>query len=541
MVKKIVLAAWLVSSLLVIMFAVVAGMSVSASLSIIHVPDDYPTIQEAVDAADLGDIVFVSAGTYYEHVTVNKTVSLVGESRETTIIDGNRTGDVLYVTADDVKISGFTIRNGGGFGNALACGIILDRCNGNIMHANTIASNLGKGIWLNRSSGNMIINNHILNNGDGVPGLLYGEGVMLDYSNGNMISNNLISSNVVLGIILCSSDDNIVNHNTFTDNLDGVGIDSSTRNVVSDNVITLNGNGISVEGSAENTVEHNQISENEIGIGMGRSKMNVVKENNITENTIHGIAIAETSTKITVIGNVISKNLNGIKIHYSNGSTIHHNNFTNNTRNAPKDVYPNVNTWDDGYPSGGNYWSDYNGTDSDNGPYQNITGNDGIGDTPHTLDTLNKDSFPLMAPISFFDAGAWNGTSHQIHVVSNSTISNFHLNKTERTVKFNVTDPDYTVGFCRVTIPNIIIQHLWQNNYTVLVDGNPPLTTNNWTDNTYTYIYFTYLHSEHEVVIIPEFPTALILMPFLTITLYTIILRRKNLESLATLSIWVRR
>ncbi len=47
--------------------------------------------------------------------------------------------------------------------------------------------------------------------------------------------------------------------------------------------------------------------------------------------------------------------------------------------------------WDDGYPSGGNYWSDYKGVDA-NG--------DGIGDTPHVIDEYNKDRYPLMAPIA---------------------------------------------------------------------------------------------------------------------------------------------
>jgi nitrous oxidase accessory protein NosD len=53
-----------------------------------------------------------------------------------------------------------------------------------------------------------------------------------------------------------------------------------------------------------------------------------------------------------------------------------------------------VNTWDNGYPSGGNYWSDYNGTDFYSGIYQNATGSDGIGDTPYTMNANNQDRFP---------------------------------------------------------------------------------------------------------------------------------------------------
>jgi len=57
-----------------------------------------------------------------------------------------------------------------------------------------------------------------------------------------------------------------------------------------------------------------------------------------------------------------------------------------------------VNVWDNGYPSGGNYWSDYNGTDMYGGSYQNETGSDGIGDTPYVINEKNRDNYPLMNP-----------------------------------------------------------------------------------------------------------------------------------------------
>ena len=511
MVKKFVLAVLLLSPLLVTVFGVGSSAPVAASPSIIHVPDDYQTIQETVNAANSGDIVLVSAGTYYENVRVNKTISLVGEGRESTIIDNEGNGTrYIYVTADNVKITGFAIQNGGG--------IFLNHSNGNIVYANTLASNVFDGIWLRESSGNMIINNQILNNGGGVPPLMYGGGIALGYSNSNIISHNLISNNMAYGIDLSSSYDNIINHNTVTNHSGGVELFFSGGNIVSDNVVASNSGGIGMTYSTKNTIKHNQVFKNEGGgISVWESEMNVIRENIITENGI-GINIAHRSSNNTFVGNTVSKNLNGINIHYSNGSVIYHNNFIDNTINAPEDVYPNVNTWDDGYPSGGNYWSDYNDTDLFSGPYQNEAGSDGIGDTPHTLDARNEDSFPLMGPISFFDG---------IYISSNSTISNFQLNRTQRIVSFNVTGPDYTVGFCRVTISNIIVQDLWQNNYTVLVDGNLPLMTNNWTDSTYTYTYFTYLHSEHEVVITPEFPVATILPLFVIITLCAVVLMKK--------------
>ena len=175
-----------------------------------------------------------------------------------------------------------------------------------------------------------------------------------------------------------------------------------------------------------------------------------------------------------------------------------------------------VNSWDDGYPSGGNYWSDYNGTDSLKGPYQNLTGSDGVGDVPYKIPIVHGNgqtigfeyaNYSLMAAINFYDVGVWNGESQEVHVISNSTISNFQVNEAEKIINFNVAG-EAGFGFCRVTIPNLVEQELWGGNYTVLVDGKR-VETGNWTDAENTYIYFTYEHSEHNVTILQTYTTTL--------------------------------
>ncbi len=77
---------------------------------------------------------------------------------------------------------------------------------------------------------------------------------------------------------------------------------------------------------------------------------------------------------------------------------IYHNDLINNTDQAR--IYPAsyTNYWDNGYPSGGNYWSDYAGVDSYSGPDQDVPGSDGKGDTPYVLDANNRDNYPLMTP-----------------------------------------------------------------------------------------------------------------------------------------------
>jgi len=93
-----------------IVFPLVSGEN-TVSLNTIIVPDDYSTIQKAISNANSGDTIYVRAGTYYENLIVDKSVTLEGENRDTTIIDGGGNGDVIRVAADYITITGFTITN----------------------------------------------------------------------------------------------------------------------------------------------------------------------------------------------------------------------------------------------------------------------------------------------------------------------------------------------------------------------------------------------------------------------------------------------
>jgi RHS repeat-associated protein len=100
-----------------------------------------------------------------------------------------------------------------------------------------------------------------------------------------------------------------------------------------------------------------------------------------------------------IIGNNIYNNSCGLDLESSNNNRIFHNNFINSLNQASDNT--GTNTWNDSYPIGGNYWSDYTGTDNFNGPNQDQPGSDGIGDTPHPIPSgSSEDRFPLMAPYS---------------------------------------------------------------------------------------------------------------------------------------------
>ena len=175
------------------------------------------------------------------------------------------------------------------------------------------------------------------------------------------------------------------------------------------------GNGFFLSGVNYVTIKNVNIKGFAIGILLSaESNYNTISRNNISANSEAGIYLYMWCSDNRIFGNNIVDNAEiysvGIKFAYSSNNSICHNNFVNNSLH----VYSieSVNIWDDGYPSGGNYWSDYNGTDLFSGPYQNETGSDGMGDTPYVIDENNQDNYPLMSPwspVTLTVIGPWSG------------------------------------------------------------------------------------------------------------------------------------
>jgi len=282
-----------------------------------RVPDDFATIQAAINNATEGDTIFVSSGTYHENVAVNKTVSLIGKDKDSTILNRTTIEPIMIVEANDVKISGFTFE-GWAFQD-----ILINATTGVTIVENKIVFN-AVGIDVENSVNTTIENNII--NGFGLDNI----GIMLAYSSGCSIVNNTITNAVYDGIRLWFSNSNLIYQNLIKDN--------------------------------------------DYGIFFHEANLNTISENTISESGGPGISIDSSSS-----------------------NEILHNSFINNYHQAM--IYDNsVNTWDDGYPAGGNYWGDYAGSDLHTGMYQNDTGKDGIGDSPYPVADFNSDSFPLMKP-----------------------------------------------------------------------------------------------------------------------------------------------
>jgi parallel beta-helix repeat protein len=304
---------------------------------------DFRTIQAALDAAAIGDRVYVKSGVYAENVVIDKALLLEGENPMTTIIDSNNfgSGSVVKINADNVTVVGFTIR---GF-RQVAFSVVANftKVIGNIMEALAPVSSTGSG-------------------------MIAGIGVWLDAST----SNNTISSNAIRNIfiginMLSKANYNVISFNniTTTDG-EGIGMQYDRYNDITNNNITGSGAfAISVSSCYQNNFIANNIKGNftETGLEMTNSDDNYVIGNNVTHHGLYRIFMSN-----------------------CNNNVIYHNNFFDT--GVTKSVFP-VNYWDYGQPLEGNYWSDYRGTDANN---------DGIGDTPYAISTNNQDNYPLMQP-----------------------------------------------------------------------------------------------------------------------------------------------
>ncbi|RLF99106.1 MAG: hypothetical protein DRN49_04860, partial [Thaumarchaeota archaeon] len=326
----------------------------------------YMTIQEAIDAPETldGHTILASAGTYYEHVIISKSLTLIGENAKNTIIDGNGDGSVVYINHNNVTVKEFTVQNG-------FEGIGLTFSNNSIIMNVVTFNNTEWGIVLYRSHHNTIENCYVLNNR---------HGLHLDFSNDNVLRDITALNNSYVGIKLYEfSSNNIINNCNSSYNSHGIILDKYAYN---------------------NIVKNNYISCNEIGFELMNSPYN----NTISEN-------------------IVTSNNQAIYIINSRDNLIYHNSFIDNAFQVT--VSNSTNIWDYGYPSGGNYWSDYTGIDMYSGPYQNETGSDGIGDTPYTIDEDNIDRYPLMYPYQpgNHDIAITSLTLSKQHPIVNETIT----------------------------------------------------------------------------------------------------------------------
>jgi len=295
----------------------------SVSASTLYVPDDYTTIQAAVDAAGPGDVIVVRDGTYKENVDVNKphlTIKSENGADKTTVgaVASTYGDSVFEVTEDYVNIIGFTIT---GSRNQMDISLnIAHHCN---IQNNNISSASHYGITLSESSINNIINNTIT---------CAEQKIVISLSNSfsNNINNNIILGNFK-GICLSEGSKNIISNNTVSYNTnEGIYISDSKSNIIRNNTVLHNGNGIDLDEESENNnITNNVVLHNKRGINSRSHFPNNIC-NNIVSSNSYGIYLGDTG-KIHVRDNIVSDNSYGIYLSHSYDIIINDNNVSNSS------------------------------------------------------------------------------------------------------------------------------------------------------------------------------------------------------------------
>lgn len=402
----------------------------------------YSSIQAVINNATENSTIFVSTGFYNEHLVINKSITLAGENKYTTIIDGNNSGTIVDIASDNASLSGLTVQHPG-------CS-----CEGS-----------------------------------------YGIRLEDNHSGINLTDNELITDSVAINATWVQ--DVVIAYNDFSESYDHT---------------------MSIFNSSNILITHNNITGWDERVEIDNSS-SIMFSNNILSGTMSPGVSAQGSSNNTFCGNSFLQDHLGILLEQSNNNRIYDNNFQGNLRDVS--CHDSANAWDNSLE--GNFWSNYTGIDANA---------DGIGDTPYTIDANNTDNYPLMGSFAAYEPGY-----QEVDCISNSSVTGFSMevvNSSQTTLAFNVTGQDGTQGFCRLFIPNVLIN----GPYTVRLDGKvisePQFRILPESNANYTFVYLNYTHSQHTIEIsgttpIPESPSLTILMIFMSaMMLSTLFYKRRR-------------
>jgi parallel beta-helix repeat protein len=419
---------------------------------------DYPYqfIQDGIDYATAGGTIFVFNGRYNENVVISKSLNLIGEERDSTVITGDGFGTVVKIIAEYVNLTGFTITDSGS--NSNNAGIMI-HTSSNCITDNNIQKNNYYGLYVIEGN-NTIYHNNIIENTyqafDVIAGSVWdggyptGGNYWSDYTGtdddedgigespyptgnsssdcyplvhpyGSVLNENTEEFFLTIQGAICDPDTQdghviVVKNGEYWEHVSiykSLCLQGENRHETiidgrdSGDVVSIYACNVLLQGFL---IKHSGTEEQNAGIVVSGKNCSIMKNilyenfqgivlihsaedtmiahNEIMNNGWNGITIKSGCKGACIVENDISDNFYaGIGISDASNNYIYHNTFRTNRYQAYDD---GMNVWDDGYPSGGNYWNDYTGSDA-NG--------DGIGDTPYAiLDGINTDRYPLMAP-----------------------------------------------------------------------------------------------------------------------------------------------
>jgi parallel beta-helix repeat protein len=313
-------------------------------------PNNYTYIQDAIDNASDGDTVYVydDSSPYYENVVVDKSINLVGENRNTTIVDGYKEGCTINLVSENVVIENFTITGGGFdtdiFTNFFRAGIRVTGSN------NIICNNIFKENRLG-ISGIRVTNLTIKDNifiGDGIVFTTYENDdrveIKLEYYLHN-IKNNTVNGKQLY--YLFNDNDKVI------DNWDiGQLILVNCTNFTIKNVsISKTDMGMIFAFCNKCLIENCNFSKNILGIWTSKSNENVFQFNKILNNYHHGVVLDYYSKNNKIKNNNISNNhMTGFVLEWkSNYNLITKNNFLKNNFSSGFELRCFFNKWCNNY------------------------------------------------------------------------------------------------------------------------------------------------------------------------------------------------
>jgi parallel beta-helix repeat protein len=314
-----------------LMVALSIGMG-QASLITISSEEGYNGIQEAINSADMGDLIEVHSGTYSERIILNKTLTLTGVDVGTgiPILNAGGNGSAIILSANGTVLEGFIIVNSSQAGikvlssnntirncsvNNNTEGIALTRSRYNIIRNNTITNNTKNGVLLSQSTQNCLADNQVSSNGFGI---------YLLFSSGNLITNNNVSDNKNNGISISRSRNNIIMGNVASDNLKlGINLQESENNTLKNNLMHDNRYNFG-SGDVNDIDTSNQVN--------GRPIYYIVNaRNDLIDSSFNaGTVYCINCINVTITDQALMNNEFGIYLFNTSGSSIQNNNLSEN-------------------------------------------------------------------------------------------------------------------------------------------------------------------------------------------------------------------
>ena len=435
----------------------------------------YLTIQDAISsfATDIGDTIFVKAGVYQENVFVNKGVTLIGEDRKTTIIDGDNRGTAVTIIGSyleglgtsyvsDVTVTGFTIKNGN-FPSLvsnisaplLASGIQLNRAYNCSIVENDITGN-GVGIFLNSSGNNLFRDNNIENNvlNFGVEG-----NSLFEYFNDVDSSNTLDGKPIcylvnkhnfmvpsdVGYVALVNCTDITVQNLQLANNYNGLVIAYTQNSTITDNRLTNNWEGLRLIRSSGNVLSRNEMNNNKYAFSLNCTLANDIDVTNTADGkkiiywvNQHSQVVPSDSgyvalincTSITVQNLELSNNRQGVLLINTNSSTITQNTITNQINGIEIESSSNNTISNNLIEANTNSGINLFGSDNNSFAGNTITDNaagiclDVSSDNSISRNNITANYYALQFSNNFNAAGSSNNTIKENYIALNQVYIN---------------------------------------------------------------------------------------------------------------------